>query len=203
MSNRMFPQYSTMLFTDVWDTVEDFVQDYKNNGIPYQYSYVKDGDTVTVQTVSDVNIQTLFYLLYAKYGNSPLANRDVTQFKYKVFSIIYQYGPDWQKKLELQYKLRGLTEAEILKGSRAIYNAAVNPSTEPSTASNEELTYINQQNTTHLNRGLLEGYDMLLGMLETDVTESFLQRFNNCFKKFVSSERPLIYVTEEDEEDGD
>lgn len=202
MSNSMLPQYSTVLFTDVWDDVTEFVADYKNNGIPYQYSYLNNGSTVTVQTVSDTNIQTLFYLLYAKYGNNPIANRDITQFKYKVFSLIYQYGPDWQKKLEVQYKLRGLTEDDLLKGSFAMYNAAVNPSTEPTVASNTELNYINQQNTTRLTRGLLEGYNMLLGLLENDVTEEFVKRFNICFKKFVSSERPLIYVSEEDEDDG-
>ena len=198
----MLPQYSTVLFTDVWDDVTEFVADYKNNGIPYQYSYEKDGTSVTVQTVSDPNIQTLFYLLYAKYGNNPIANRDITQFKYKVFSLIYQYGPDWQKKLEVQYKLRGLTEDDLLKGSFAMYNAAVNPSTEPTVAATTELNYINQQNTTRLTRGLLEGYNMLLGLLENDVTEEFVKRFNICFKKFVSSERPLIYVSEEDEDDG-
>ena len=202
MSNSMLPQYSTVLFTDVWDDVTEFVADYKNNGIPYQYSYEKDGTSVTVQTVSDPNIQTLFYLLYAKYGNNPIANRDITQFKYKVFSLIYQYGPDWQKKLEVQYKLRGLTEDDLLKGSFAMYNAAVNPSTEPTVAATTELNYINQQNTTRLTRGLLEGYNMLLGLLENDVTEEFVKRFNICFKKFVSSERPLIYVSEEDEDDG-
>ena len=198
----MLPQYSTVLFTDVWDDVTEFVADYKNNGIPYQYSYLNNGSTVTVQTVSDTNIQTLFYLLYAKYGNNPIANRDITQFKYKVFSLIYQYGPDWQKKLEVQYKLRGLTEDDLLKGSFAMYNAAVNPSTEPTVAATTELNYINQQNTTRLTRGLLEGYNMLLGLLENDVTEEFVKRFNICFKKFVSSERPLIYVSEEDEDDG-
>ena len=202
MSNSMLPQYSTVLFTDVWDDVTEFVADYKNNGIPYQYSYLNNGSTVTVQTVSDTNIQTLFYLLYAKYGNNPIANRDITQFKYKVFSLIYQYGPDWQKKLEVQYKLRGLTEDDLLKGSFAMYNAAVNPSTEPTVAATTELNYINQQNTTRLTRGLLEGYNMLLGLLENDVTEEFVKRFNICFKKFVSSERPLIYVSEEDEDDG-
>ena len=41
-----------------------------------------------------------------------------------------------------------LSEEDIRLGSKAIYNQALNPQTEPSTKSLEELTYINQQNTT-------------------------------------------------------
>ena len=42
---------------------------------------------------------------------------------------------------------------------------------------------------------------MLIDLLNTDVTEDFIKKFNVCFKKFVTPERPLIYV-EEDEDDG-
>ena len=78
----MFPQYSTIKFTDVWDNAEEFVADYKDCGL-----YAANSK------ISDTSAETLFYLLYARYGNNPIANRDVTQFQYKVFSVIYQYGP--------------------------------------------------------------------------------------------------------------
>lgn len=191
MSN-MIPQYSTVLFTDIYDNVEDFIADYKNessdfvNGIP--------------NLISDTSAETLFYLLYARYGNNPIANRDINQFKYKIFSVIFQYGPTWEKRLEVQAALRQLTLDDIRLGSKAIYNQALNPSTEPSTASLEELTFINQQNTTNYKKSPLEGYAILLDLLNTDVTEEFIKKFNICFKKFVSAERPLIYVTEEDED---
>lgn len=75
----MIPQYDTKLFTEVWDNVSDFVYDYKNVGIP--------------TTISDANATTLFFLLYARYGNSPIANYDIEQWKYKIFSVIFQFGP--------------------------------------------------------------------------------------------------------------
>lgn len=203
----MMPQYSTILFTDVWDNVTDFINDYRNNGIPWRYSYTytnAQGQTTTAYspTLNDDNISTLFYLLYARYGNNPIANRDVTQFKYKIFSIIFQYGPTWQKNLAIQANVRNLTEADIRAGSFAMYNQALNPSTAPSTASDTELNYINGQNTTRYKKSKLEGYAILTELLKADVTEDFLKKFNICFKRFVSSERPLIYVTdnEEDEE---
>ena len=192
-SVSMMPQYSTMLFTDIYDNVEDFIADYKNNGIPYKIN--------NVQTLSDTNISTVYYLLYARYGNSPLANRDITQFKYKLFSIIFQYGPTWQKELEIQAQIRGLSEDDIRTGSFAMYNQAVNPSTAPSTASDTELNYINGQNTTRYKKSKLEGYALLTELLKQDVTENFLRKFGICFKKFVSNERPIIYVTEEEEDE--
>lgn len=190
MSN-MLPQYSTVLFCDIYTDVDEFIADYKNtsddfvNGIP--------------PMISDTNATTLFYLLYGRYGNNPIANRDITQFKYKLFSVIFQYGPTWEKELWVQSQIRTLTVDDIKQGSKAIYNQALNPSTAPSTGSLEELTYINQQNTTNYKKGPLDGYAMLMELLKADVTEDFLKKFNICFKKFVSSERPLLYVTEEDE----
>lgn len=187
MNSQMIPQYSTVLFTDIWDDVAEFKDDYTDNGIPV--------------TISLASATTLYYLLYARYGNNPIANRDVTQFKYKIFSVIFQYGPTWEKELDIQSKLRGLTDEQLRLGSKAIYNTALNPQTEPSTATLEELTYINQQNTTNYKKSPLEGYAILMDLLKKDVTEEFLKKFNICFKKFVSSERPLIYVTEDEDDD--
>lgn len=189
--NRMLPQYSTMLFTQIWDNAEDFVSDYKSSGIYDVHNCIAD-DSAT----------KLFYLLYARYGNSPMANRDINQFKYKIFSVIFQYGPKWEKELEIQYNLRELTEDEIRLGSKAIYNQALNPQTSPSTATLEELTYINQQNTTNYKKSPTEGYAMLVSLLKDDITSKFIDKFSICFKKFVSNEQPLIYVTEVEEDDG-
>jgi hypothetical protein len=78
-----------------------------------------------------------------------------------MFSVIFQYGPTWEKKLDIQEKLRDLTEAEILAGAKAIYNHAFNPETTPSTASLEELNYINDQNITNYKKSKLEAYSIL------------------------------------------
>lgn len=155
---KLIPQYNTKLFSDFYETVNDFCYDYQHVGIP--------------TTISVDNAMTLYYLLYAKYGNSPIANFDENQFKYKLFSVIFMYGPTWEKKLDIQATLRGLTEAQIKTGmARAIsntgtvgntgsntynnltsadsgsdvHNHAYNPETEPSTQSTTELNYINEQ----------------------------------------------------------
>lgn len=189
MSNfEMMPQYSTALFTDVWADKESFLADYSNLGIP--------------TTISIGNAATLYYLLYAKYGNNPIANRDEEQFKYKIFSIVFQYGPTWEKRLSIQESLRSLTDDDILIGSKAIYNAALNPSTAPSTGSLDELTYINSQNTTNYKKSKMDAYAQLWELLKTDVTGDFISKFKVCFKQFVAPEKPLIYVTDDGEDNG-
>ena len=180
-----------MLFTDVWSASSDFVSDYKSSGL-----YLNNAK------ISDTSASALFYLLYARYGNSPIANRDVNQFQYKVFATIMEYGPTWEKRLDIQKAIRDLTVDDIRLGSKAIYNQAVNPSTEPTTSTLDEITYINAQNTTNYKKSPLDGYSMLLELLDTDVTKEFVDKFKICFKTFVQPERPLIYVTEEDEDDG-
>ncbi len=191
MSNvRRFPQYDTKLFTEIWEDKDEFLSDYSGAtqvGIP--------------AIISNTNATTLYYLLYAKYGNNPIANRDINQFKYKVFSIIFEYGPTWEKRLEIQGKLRALTEEDIIKGAKAIYNSALNPSTAPGTGTLEELNYINAQNTTNYKKSKMEAYAQLWELLNTDVTSAFVGKFKVCFKQFVRPERPLLYVTEEDDSD--
>ena len=184
MSN-MIPQYSTKLMTEIWPSAESFLTDFENAGIPAM---------ITVSSAT-----TLYYLLYARYGNNPIANRDEEQFKYKVLSIIFQYGPTWEKKLDIQAKLRSIPDTELLVGSKAIYNAALNPSTAPSTSALDELTYINQQNTTNYKKSKMDAYGQLWELLNTDVTGPFIEKFKKCFKQFVAPERPLLYVTEEEE----
>ena len=183
----LYGSYRQKRFTDVYERVEDFLADYKDCGIP--------------TTISDNSAQTLFYLLYGSYGNDIVASSDINRFKYKLFSIIFQYAPNWEKQLEIQNKLRGLTEDDIRLGSRQIYNTAQNPSTEPSTDTTDELQYINNQNVTKNQRGVLEGYATLLSLLRTDVTQEFLNRFRKLFLTIVQPEEPLLYITEVDNND--
>lgn len=183
----LYGSYRQKKFTDVYESVSDFLADYKDCGLP--------------TTISDNSAQTLFYLLYGSYGNDIVASSDINRFKYKLFSIIFQYGPNWEKQLEIQTKLRGLTEEDIRLGSRQIYNTAQNPSTEPSTDTTDELQYINNQNVTKNQRGVLEGYATLLSLLRTDVTQEFLNRFRKLFLTIVQPEEPLLYITEVDDND--
>lgn len=98
MSN--YPRFDTKLFSEIWERADEFIQDYQTNGIP--------------MTITTSNATILYYLLYARYGNNPIANYDEEQFKYKVFSIIWSNGPTWQKRLEVQNTLRTMQLSDLI-----------------------------------------------------------------------------------------
>lgn len=182
----LYGSYRQIKLTDVYDSAESFLADYGDIGLP--------------KTISDTSATTLFYLLYGRFGNDIIASSDTNRFKYRLFSIVWQYGPAWEKKLEVQKKLREMSEADILTGSRQIYNNATHPATEPGTNTDEELEYIDSQNVTKARKGKLEGYALLLSLIDTDVTQEFLNRFQKLFLTMVQPEEPLYYITEDDEQ---
>lgn len=182
----LYGTYRTKKFSDVWTNAEDFISDYQNIGIPV---------TVPVNSESGTagTITTLFYLLYSRYGNDIVAASDITRFKYNLFSLVWQYGPTWAKDLEIQEKVRALTEADLEEGNTQIHNTADNPSTDPSTATTEYLEYVKSQNVTKNKKGKIEGLMMLQSMIRKDVTEEFISRFKKLFLTIVLPELPLLY----------
>lgn len=199
----MKKMYNTKIFTEVWDEADDFKTEYKASGLyDAEFDPITHGVSNLHNSLTDANITLLYYMLYSRYGNSPIANMDENQFKYKVFSIIFQYGPTWQKELELQDTLRNLTEAQLLLGAKTIYNKAYNDATAPSTSSLEETPYINEQTTANYKKNKLGAYAELLSLLKTNVTDVFLDRFKNLFSKFLFV-KPLLYETEVEEDEND
>ena len=186
-NTTVYGNFRTRKFSDIYDEVEKFIEGYENSGIP--------------KVLSNENLTTLFYLLYARYGNSNIASSDENQFKYKVYSTIFMYGPAWQKRLEIQKTLTSMGIDEAMIGSTAIYNSALNPSTAPTTQTLEELSYINSQNTTKYKKSKVETLAYLYTLIETDVTEEFVGKFKKLFITILEPQKPLWYVTE-GEQDG-
>lgn len=185
--NSVYGNYRTRTFTDIYPNVEDFIKDYTYNGIK--------------TTITTDSITTLYYLLYARYGNSHIVNSDENQFKYRLFSTIFMYGPTWEKRLDVQNKLRGLTDKELIEGTKQINNHSYNPSTEPSTSDTEELPTTNEQTSTKYKKSKMDAYAILIALLETDVTEEFVAKFKKLFLSIVEPQNPLWYITEQGEQD--
>ena len=161
----------TITFNQVWKTYDLFKADFNTspfNGI-----------------ITANNLEILYYLLYAKFGNSFITNLDENQWKSKVFSTIWKYGPAWEKKLEIQANLKELDikSEGFLEGAKAIYNKALNPETNPSTNDLTELTYINEQTAANYKKSKMDALTQLWNLIATDVTESFLERFAPLFKR--------------------
>lgn len=187
----LIPKYRTKTFTQVWDEASNFVTEFKAS--PFN---------VQGQQVNDDKLTLTYYLLYNRYGNSPIANLDENQFKFKLFGTIMQFGPAWEQKLDIQAKIRSLgvaDDSEIYKGSKAIYNHAYNPETEPSTGDLDEINYVNEQNTTNYKKSKLEGLATLAEVLRDDVTSSYIDKFRKLFKQFVFPVPHWIYAEEEED----
>ena len=185
MNNSYYGGYRTRTFSQIYPELETFLDYYKTGEIPKE--------------LKDESIKTLYYLLYAKYGNSHIAYSDENQFRYAVLSTIFMYGPTWERRLEIQRDIRKLNDDELRAGSKAIYNHAYNPGQAPTTASLEELDYINDQNTTNYKKSKVSAFADVMAILETDVTERFIGQFKKLFITIVAPDYPLLYETIEGE----
>ena len=185
--------YNYPLFGQIWPTEASFITDYKNGTIP--------------TTISDNTAKLLYGLLAGRYFNSPINFDSIGQWKQQFMSILYCFGPSWEKKLELQKKLRSLTDEELVQGSRQMYNTAGNPSTpinsgtmETGTMSAKELNYIKEQNVSLFQRGKLEGYSALYEVIKADVTTNFLNKFDKLFLNCVTPQRVPYFIYEKEED---
>lgn len=163
--------YGTPRFKDIYANYNTFNTAMTTSGVPLK--------------ISTTSLSTLYYLLYARYGLSHIATTDTAQFAYQVASTIFMYGPAWEKRLDIQDKLRTWTEDELLDGATTINNLAINPGTAPAATDFEVLSTTNQQTATRYKKSKLDGYGYLLSILETDVTEEFIHQFNKFFMTFV------------------
>lgn len=178
-NNSVYGSFRQNSFQEVWDSADSFISDVSGSDIPLR--------------IKNESLKTLYYLLYSQYGNDIVASSDINRFKYNVYSIIFQYGPTWEKKLEIQENLRKLTEADITTGYTSIYNQAQNPGTRPSTQSTEELTAIVAQSVNKNKRDKVSAYSNLWDMLRSDETKLFLDKFKKLFLTFIQPEAALGY----------
>lgn len=179
--NSYYGGYRTRTFADIFPDADKFTQ--AIGEMPFGKHIVG----------STLDLSLVYFLLYARYGNSNIAFSDENQFRFSVGSIIFQYGPTWAKRLEIQKALRTLNEADLLTGGKAIYNHSFNPSTAPSTSTLDELITINDQNTTNYKKSKMEAYAYLSELLETDVSEEFIGKFKKLFLTVVAPDYPLLY----------
>ena len=182
-NGSLYGNYRTRTFFFFWKTFDEFRDEYNDSPL---------------QNMSVSNLEILYYLLYARYGNSHIASSDENQLKYQVYATIFQYGPNWVKQLDIQTKLQDVTEEELIRGNLQIYNKALNPSDITDVANDALINTVNEQNTAVTRKGKVEAYAQLLTLLKTDVTGEFLNKFRKLFLTVVLPELPLWYETEED-----
>ena len=186
MYQQLFTNQWTQTLSDVYPSYEQFVNDYQTLGIP--------------QRLKDVSfLETIYVLLLGQYASSSIMSFSVDQFRLKLFTLIMSYGPQYERELQLQDTLLGMTDDELQLSSKAIYNTSLNPSTAPTTDTLDELPTINQQNVTKHKRSKLDAYAMLESLLDDDLTRKFIKRFDHLFVPILTTNNPLYYTTAEGE----
>ena len=189
----MLPMYDTKTFSQILPDVATFKK-----------LFDEDFDQYAKDCITSTSLTKLYWLLYARYADSPIVNRSESRFKAELVAITFQKGPTWERKLGAQASLRGLTESELQTGARTIFNRAQHPEQEPGTDTDTELTYINAQDVSKQKRSKLDAYSYLMDVLRTDVTEEFIKSYAKLFTKFVSPNITRIYendISEEEEEE--
>lgn len=176
-SFECYPQF--LSFDEVWESADAFIAAYHNQSLPKE--------------LSDDSIRTLFYLLYGRYGSDHIIGTNLRQWEYRFWGMVFQYGPAWERRLEVQKRVRELSEEDLRAGDLSINNLAYNPGTAPQTTSDEIIKGIAQQNAGVKKRSILGGYSLLETLLASDVSEEFLDHFKELFKPLLYSGIPYLY----------
>lgn len=180
-NETFYNRFRTRTFIEIFPNVEEFKMTYSESAL---------GE------ITDASLQKLYFLLLGRYGSSHISYSSEDLFKAAICGIIFEYGPSWQKRLDLQKQIRELED--YTEGSRALHNHSYNPSTDPSTLTDQILETIDDQNVTKYKKAPLEGLSLAYSTIVTDVTEAFLGKFRRLFVKVLMTGNPLLYATYED-----
>ena len=180
------PEYNQPTFSDIFHTDDEF------------YSFCADTGILSNE-ITEAFLKKLWYMLYAYYGNSPIASSDENRWKAKLVVTIEAYAPTYIKKDEIQKALRALDITDLREGYKSIFNKAINPSASPTTDSTEELPYINEQNVNKTKKNKADAYATLWDILRSNLIEDFIKKFSKLFSKIASGGNIIVYEEDIDE----
>lgn len=175
--------YATRSFKEIFSSVDEFKDFYYKCGLPTVF---KSSDSIT----------TLYYLLYARYANSHIMSDDEGQFKYQMFSLIFQYGGTWEKELEIQKQVRALDIESLRDAGTNLYQHAYNPGTATNGDVEQIIDYTNEATKSSSKKAIAQAYIELDALLKRDVSNYFISRFKDLFNPFAFSQYNTTYTTE-------
>lgn len=167
---------------DIWPSLEAFKADLDGT-----YSPLKPD-------VTDQTVATTLYMLMGRYGDSPvLGYEDEGRWKLRFFTVYMSETPDWEVKTDIQKAVREMSADDIAKGDLNIFNAALNPNTDPSDTELTELTYINSQNTSRRTLNKLDALLSKADALDSSINDRYLNKFSKLFSRFVLTSPTYLY----------
>lgn len=187
--DKVFTQGWTMSLDDIYSDYETFINDFNT---------FKD-----LQQISFKNAEFLkhiYLILLGEYASSSISNMSVDQFKIRFWTRVNQYGPQYERELEIQKDLIGLTEKDLEESSSVIYNSAINPASTVEDPSSTLIKELNTQNTTFHKRSKLDAYAYLKSLLDKNLSSEFVSKFKGLFT-YIYAGPQLYYKTYISEED--
>ena len=181
-NQQMFTGQYTKTLSMIYPDYELFAMDYLQSGLPNTF---KEQDF----------LKTIYLVLMSEYMNSSIMSMSEDQFRLKFLTRIMSYGPQYEREFGIQSELLALSNEDLQVSAKAIYNTAMNPSEAPSTDTLDELTTINQQNTTKHVRSKLDAWALLKELADDGITKKFIKRFDDLFVRVLMTNNPLWYTT--------
>lgn len=188
--NSYYGNYRTRTFAEIFPDFNTFNTFYTGCGIPL--------NLLTGADYTNYSLTVIYYLLIANYANSHIKASDENRFKLQLMSIVFEAGPQWQRAMKLQADIVRMSEDELLTGSKAIYNHAMHPDTDPGTDETQLLSYIDDQNVTHYYKDKILTLVNAMDNLQSDICDRFMRRFKKLFITVLYPDYPLLYTSTED-----
>ena len=186
----VYGDYRTRTFGQIFPDLTTFQNFFTNCPIPSRL--------LTGTEYAKYDITVIYGLLVSEYFGSHIAHSSEDWFKLRVMQTIFEYAPTWQREMVLQDKLMKATDAELRSGAYSLHNHAMHPSTAPSTGTDDELTYIDDQNVNKWKKDFVKSFVEGSAGLDDSSTRRFINHFKKLFIKFIVPTGNTIY--EEDEE---
>lgn len=186
----IYGNYRTRTFGQIFPDLTTFKNFFTGCPIPNRL--------LTGTPYANYTIDAIYALLVSEFFGAHIAHSSEDWFKLRVMQIIFEYGPTWQREMVLQDKLMNATDADLRAGAYSLHNHALHPSTSPSTGTDEELTYIDDQNVNKWKKDYVRSFTDGSAALDDSATRRFINHFKKLFIKFIVPDGNIYYEEEEE-----
>ena len=201
MNFYKLPEYNTVLFSEVFPSLEEFVL--KLSDVNPRNS--EDDGNILFNGMSDNDLILTYFLLSTEYGEAPINSDSINHFILKTAAIINNYGPIWAKKRKLRDELQAEVDVETLAKDKMVHNYADNPATRYTGGELEEgelIKFINSQSASMSVPSKIKAYEHYVDYFDSitnNLDRAYLDKFKVLFLRCVLPQKPLLYVTDEED----
>lgn len=183
---------STSTPEDLWQTTDMFYNDFMAS--PFS------GD-VDNNLYNRADLDKVFWHLMSKYDESHYSYKSDDKCKLKTFHVIHQYLPTYLKRIELQERIRNMTDQDLFDSGKQVVKSANTPDVEEDMNSLSTPQYTDNIQVQNRQSAKLLAIQQQYGSILDNVWDEFIDKFAFLFKKFMFIPYDYIYINEEGDEE--